>query len=394
MEHNEFTEFFRETDPKSIQEFQLDALKSRAEADYSNIKGLFYLIPVPACITNEKREFEEVNDAYCRLYGYERDALVGKSFVMVVPDEAKEELAGRHDDFFHHKHEFSGQWDVVRQNGTARRVLANAAYIPSPGSGHPLKITFVVDVTDVASAQENLRLTNELLSGKLAAQEIAQNLMVHDMRNPITNILSISQMLLERTLAPSDQKWIDLILQLAKRLHYQVQSSADLAKMEAGQYTLKTECFDLLKLIYQVIRAASGDASRKSIELRVTFQGKPLEEREETFSIQADQFYVEQMLTNLLVNALEASPPEEPLDIAVTADTQCQIQITNRGVVPPEIRDNLFEKNVTRGKQDGQGLGTYIAQLIARQHKGTVTFDTRDDENRTTFTITLPKRTG
>ena len=100
MEHNESTEFFRETDPKSIQEFQLDALKSRAEADYSNIKGLFYLIPVPACITNEKREFEEVNDAYCRLYGYERDALVGKSFVMVVPDEAKEELARRHDDFF------------------------------------------------------------------------------------------------------------------------------------------------------------------------------------------------------------------------------------------------------------------------------------------------------
>ncbi len=49
---------------------------------------------------------------------------------------------------------------------------------------------------------------------------------------------------------------------------------------------------------------------------------------------------------------------------------------------------------MTRGKQDGHGLGTYIAQLIARQHKGTVTFDTRDDENRTTFTITLPQRTG
>ena len=324
MEHDESTEYFRETDPKSIQEFQLDALKSKAEADYSNIKGLFYLIPVPACITNEERKFEEVNDAYCRLYGYERDALVGESFVMVVPDEAKEELARRHDDFFRHHHEFSGQWDVVRQNGSARRVLANAAYIPAPGSGHPIKVTFVIDITDVASAQENLRLTNDLLGGKLAAQEIAQNLMVHDMRNPITNILSISQMLSERTLAPSDQKWIDLILQLARRLHHQVQSTSDLAKMETGQYTLKSECFDLLKLIYQVIRAASGDASRKSIELRVTYQGKELEERQETFSIRADQFYVEQMLTNLLVNALEASPPEECLEVAITADTQCR----------------------------------------------------------------------
>ena len=387
MEYNESTEFFRETDPKSIQEFQLDALKSKAEADYSNIKGLFYLIPVPACITNEDREFEEVNDAYCRLYGYEREALVGESFVVVVPDEAKEELAGRHDDFFRYKHEFSGEWDVVRQNGTSRRVLANAAYIPAPGTGHPLKITFVVDVT---AARENLRLTNDLLSGKLAAQEIAQNLMVHDMRNPINNILSISEMLSQRTLEPSDQKWINLIQQLAQRLFHQVQSTSDLAKMETGKYQLNAECFDLLKLVYQVIRAASGDASRKSIQMRVTYQDQPLEERQETLTIRADQFYIEQMLTNLLVNALEASPPECLLKVAIEVDTQCHIRITNSGVVPRDIRHHLFEKNVTHGKQDGHGLGTYIAQLIAHQHQGTITFDTREDENRTTFTIALP----
>ncbi len=381
MEQDESTEFFRETDPKFIQEFQLDALKNKAEADYSNIRGLFYLIPIPACITNEDRQFEEVNDAYCQLYGYEREALVGASFVLVVPEEAQEDMGRRHDDFFRHEHEFSGQWEVVHHDGTTRRVLANAAYIPAPGSGHPVKVTFVVDVTDVASAQENLSLTNDLLNGRLAAQEIAQNLMVHDMRNPITNIISITQMLADRNLTVADQKWISIILHLSKRLQRQVQSTSDLAKMEAGQYTLKDECFDLLKMIYQVIRAASGDAARKSIKLQVTYQSKPLKEHEETLDIQADQFYIEQMLTNLLVNALEASPAQEPLEVAISADTQCQIRITNRGVVPPEIRDHLFEKNVTQGKQEGQGLGTYIAQLIAKQHQGTVTFNTQDDEN-------------
>ena len=55
-----------------------------------------------------------------------------------------------------------------------------------------------MDVTDIASAQENLRLTNDLLQGKLAAQEIAQNLMVHDLRNPINNILSLSEILMKR----------------------------------------------------------------------------------------------------------------------------------------------------------------------------------------------------
>ena len=390
MSDSDTYKFFRESDEKSLQEFQLDKLKDKAESDYGDIKGLFYLIPVPACITNENREFEEVNEAYCQLYGFAREALVDQSFLIVVPDEAKDDLAQRHDDFFEHKHEFSGQWDVIRNDGTKRRVLANAAYIPAPGSGHPVKLTFVIDVTDVASAQENLRLTNDLLGGKLAAQEIAQNLMVHDLRNPITNILSISEMLTQRPLQEKDKRWIELISHLARRLERQVRSSADLAKMEAGQYTLQEECFDLLTLVRQVLRAASGDASRKGIRTTVQCQGVSLEQDDRTLCIRADQFYVEQMFTNLIINALEASPNEETLTVDVLPDEPLRINVTNRGVVPAEIREHLFEKNVTHGKKQGQGLGTHIARMIARQHDGDLTFETCDKSQQTTFTVTLP----
>ncbi|MGB3851471.1 MAG: PAS domain-containing sensor histidine kinase [Tunicatimonas sp.] len=393
MSHSEPSKYFKEGDPESLQKFQLNKLKEQAESDYSNIKGLFYLIPVPACITNENREFEEVNEAYCQLYGFEREDMVGKSFLMVLPDAAKDELAGRHDDFFSYKHEFSGQWSVQRQDGVERQVLANAAYIPAPGSGHPLKLTFVVDITDVASARENLRLTNDLLGGKLAAQEIAQNLMVHDLRNPINNILSISEMLDKRTLTEDDKRWIKLISHLAQRLERQVRSSSDFAKMEAGQYTLQEECFDLLTLIRQVLRAASGDAARKSIHTEVSYRNEVSEGEGTSVNVRADQFYIEQMITNLVVNALEASAREAALKIEVSKDDDSiKITLSNQGVVPTEIRNNLFEKNVTKGKEEGQGLGSYIARLIAQQHGGDLTFSTSDENQRTTFTITLPDR--
>lgn len=389
-EENKSSEFFAESSPEDIEEFQLDELKKEVERDYSNIKGLFYLIPIPACITNRQQEFEDVNDAYCKLYDYERDDLLGKSFTLVVPEEAREDMARRHDDFFENKHEFSGYWDVVRQDGTTRRILANAAYVSDSYRGHPLKITFVVDVTDIASAQENLRLTNELLSGKLEAQEIAQNLMVHDLRNPINNIISISEMLLKRDQNSENSRWIELIHQLSQRLERQVRSTSDLAKMEAGKYVPKTECFDILLLIFQIIRAASSDAARKGINIKVVHQGKPLEERGRSLLFEADQFYIEQMVTNLLVNAIEASPQEEKLLIDITTESRLKIQMTNAGVIPRRIRDHLFEMNVTQGKKEGQGLGTHIARLIARQHDGDVTFETSDERNQTTFTITLP----
>ena len=384
------SDFFAESSPEELQEFHLDELREEVEKDYSNIKGLFYLIPVPACITNHARKFEDVNQAYCQLYDYERDDLIGEPFTIVVPEDARKDMAQRHDDFFEQEHEFSGYWDVVRQDGTTRRILANAAYVHDRLDQHPLKITFVVDVTDIASAQENLRLTNELLSGKLAAQEIAQNLMVHDLRNPINNIVSISEMLLNRDQSAENDRWIELIHRLAQRLERQVRSTSDLAKMEAGKYTLKTECFDLLTLAYQIIRAASGDAARKGLKLRINYQGEPLEERQRSLSIEADQFYIEQMITNLLVNAIEASPVEKSLSIDITTDPGLCIRITNQGTIPPDIRTHLFDKNVTQGKEEGQGLGTYIARVIARQHDGDITFKTSDEDQQTVFTITLP----
>ncbi len=382
--------FFRKSTDKDIKEFQLDKLKREAEKRFDDIRGFFYLIPIPACITNRERKFEEVNHAYCQLYDYEREDLIGQPFTTIVPESAHEEMNQMHDDFFDNEHEFSGQWDVMRQDGIIRSVLANAAYVEAHDDQRPLKVTFVVDVTDLTSAQKNLKMTNELLSGKLEAQEVAQNLMVHDMRNPIANILSISNMLLDRQIQPEDERWIDLIHHLAQRLERQVRSSSDMAKMEAGSYQLQTECFNLITLIYQVVRAASGSASRREVNLQVYHQGQPIEEDEITLEIEADRFYIEQVVTNLLVNALEASPKETEVKVNIEQDQQVRIQMTNTGAVPSEIRDRLFEKNITSGKKEGHGLGTYIARLIARQHGGNIVFKTFDESNQTTFDITLP----
>ena len=390
MHQNSPSNFFEKSDQDQIKEFHLDELKEEAERDFHNIKGLFYLIPVPACITNQDREFEEVNEAYCQLYDYDHDDLIGQPFTMVVPEEAREEMGRMHDDFFENEHEFSGQWDVIRSDGSTRRVLSNAAYVSAEYYDHPLKITFVVDVTDLTSAQRNLQLTNELLSGKLAAQEIAQNLMVHDMRNPIHNIISLSEMLMNRPEDSRSTQWIELINRLARRLERQVKSTSDFAKMESGNYQLQTECFDLLTLVHQIIRAASGDMARRELSPRVNYQGTPVDEQDASMKIEADRFYIEQMLTNLLMNAIEASPKEEELVVDIRTESSLHIHLTNAGVVPPDIRDHLFEKNVTQGKDQGQGLGTYIARLVARQHDGDVTFETSDEKNRTTFRIELP----
>ncbi len=71
--------------------------------------------------------------------------------------------------------------------------------------------------------------------------------------------------------------------------------------------------------------------------------------------------------------------------------TPLRITIRNHGTVPAEIRERFFEKFVTQGKQDGNGLGTYSAKLLAEAQYGKIALDVSDIEDQTTITVTLPR---
>ena len=66
--------------------------------------------------------------------------------------------------------------------------------------------------------------------------------------------------------------------------------------------------------------------------------------------VEADEFYIEQLFTNLLVNAIEASPVEKDLTVTIAYESELCLRMTNAGVIPADIRDHLFEKNVTSGQ--------------------------------------------
>jgi signal transduction histidine kinase len=95
------------------------------------------------------------------------------------------------------------------------------------------------------------------------------------------------------------------------------------------------------------------------------------------------------MLSNLLLNALEASPESGTVSITLGKGEAVSITIRNKGEVPSEMRDVFFEKYATSNKVTGSGLGTYSARLIARTHGGDITVDT-GTPGETGVTVMLP----
>ncbi|MFW6223687.1 MAG: ATP-binding protein, partial [Spirochaetota bacterium] len=67
-----------------------------------------------------------------------------------------------------------------------------------------------------------------------------------------------------------------------------------------------------------------------------------------------------------------------------------RVRIHNGKPVPADVRDRFFERYATSGKKGGNGLGTYIANLVAGVHNGRIWFDT-DDERGTDLYVELPQ---
>ena len=100
---------------------------------------------------------------------------------------------------------------------------------------------------------------------------------------------------------------------------------------------------------------------------------------------------MESLLSNLVKNAIEASPIGEEIHICLYDLDPQVISMINKGTVPPRIRDMFFERHITEGKKQGTGLGTYTAKLIANVMNYKINMETSDENNTTCINLFIPR---
>lgn len=369
---------------------RLKQIKKAFEQDNSLVKLVFERMPIGICITNAYRKFVQVNKAYCQIYEYEPKDLINQPFTMVVPEEYQEEQAQRHDDFIARKKEQQGECEVIDSNYNKFKILSNAAFIRDDETKEPLKMTFVVKLTNEEIAFNQMEETVKVLESKIAAQESAMSLTEHDIRKNLGTMVTVADILIKQNFSEQETKWLKIIKNTGYDTLDLLKATEDYIKMENGDYTLEKEPFDLLKLIRTIIKTFKDHTRSKKIKLTLRFNEQKIDSNTDGFWIEADLFYLKRMLRNLITNALEASPTGQAVYIDVfTTENPLKINIHNQGAIPKNIRESFFEKYITSGKSTGTGLGTYIAKLIAETHHANLCFKTSEEEG-TTLSIALP----
>ncbi|BCV21982.1 sensor histidine kinase [Moorella sp. Hama-1] len=214
------------------------------------------------------------------------------------------------------------------------------------------------------------------------------NSISHDLRTPLASITAAVTGLLEgeEVYHPeARQALLQTIKEGARRLNRLVGNLLDMARLESGMIQLKQEWCDL----EDIIGVALG-------QLRETLQDRPLEINipPELPLVKVDFTLIEQVLVNLLENAVKYSPPGSKIDIEVRREgKELQVAIADRGASIPEgERERVFEKFYRLQSPrhvSGTGLGLSICKGIIEAHGGRIWAEPRPGGGNV-FTFSLP----
>jgi signal transduction histidine kinase/CheY-like chemotaxis protein len=211
----------------------------------------------------------------------------------------------------------------------------------------------------------------------------------HELRNPLATILMAAQ-LAERRKAP-DGQWSEMILRQTRLLSRLVDDLLDVARVTAGKIVLQRSPVDVGELVERCVQSLSAAATSQRVELQL--QNGP-----RRWLLEGDSVRLEQIVNNLLTNALKYTPPGGLVEITVAAgDSQGEIRIRDTGVgIEPENLPRIFElfaqADTTLARaQGGLGIGLTLVRALVDLHGGTVRAESEGPGRGSTFIVWLPR---
>ncbi len=216
---------------------------------------------------------------------------------------------------------------------------------------------------------------------------------VHQLRTPLTSILSFTELLLAGAGGERDRvEWTGHIRSQAFRMRTTLNSMLSVSELRAGGMRLRLREVDLALVCAAVIRVLAPVSPKH--EIRATI---PAGQR----WAMADPARTEEILCNLVDNAIKYSPGGGEVHISAAMDPSGQIamQVTDFGVGLPESHINSLFAPFHRGREwagmtiPGTGLGLYVVRSLVEAHGGRVSVESRPGAG-STFRFTLPAAAG
>jgi signal transduction histidine kinase len=250
----------------------------------------------------------------------------------------------------------------------------------SVGGPAPQRWPILITLRDITAAKEAERLRQDLT-----------NMMVHDLRSPLTSVITSIDMIFRGTAGEATQVQRDILsIAYASTQHLldMVNLLLDISRLESGQMPLECAPTALQPLIERAIARMAIIAHKHQVMIAVEAPADDLK-------VIADRDLILRVLQNLLDNALKFSPKGERVLVRVARpgpDGAVQIAVRDFGMgIKPRDLERIFVKfgQVGNRRSTGSGLGLTFCKLVVEAHSGTIGVESAPGEG-STFFFTLP----
>jgi two-component system phosphate regulon sensor histidine kinase PhoR len=345
-------------------------LDRQVSQDAAQMRAVFAALTDGLLVVDSARHITFCNPAFEQLYG-DRKVAPGTPLLDIVRDV-----------------------DVVDPIQSALEAAKpRAAEISSPDQKRHLQLIAVPIVNEGQEASGVVALFHDISRLKQVDQvrrDFVANVS-HELRTPLSIFRGNLETLLEANdLEPTETRHIYGVMKRhSDRLNLLVDDLLSLARLEAKEATLQLEWIDVAEFLNHVTRDWAKRCAQKELHLDLTVPGTlPL--------LRADRMRLEEIVHNLLDNAVKYSHRGGPIAISVVArDSEVALSVIDRGIgIPaselPRIFERFYRVDRARSRElGGTGLGLSIVKHIAQLHGGRVEANSAIDEG-TAISVVLP----
>jgi PAS domain S-box-containing protein len=423
-----FEELRTAQDELLYQQSELATTRERVEAERRRYQELFDFAPDAYLVTTATGAIREANRAAAALLNMAQSTLLGTPLALFVADYARR--AFRRDIGQLRHMEGPQRWEVAMQKHKGAVFVAGITVVPvRDWSGGAAGLRWMLrDITDHKQAQEEIRALNAQLELRVhertaqleaisaekdialeqehAARALAEQAVrdreafmatvAHELKAPLAAIIGYGQLLQRRvqagdTLKSRDLRGLRTIVDSARQLTTMADMLQDATSIESGSMHINRAPCDLCALARDVAETLRATLKRYTLHIRCV---------DDPLLVEGDLLRLQQVIQNLLHNAIKYSPPDREISVVVErVEDQARLTVSDQGIgIPEAAQERIFERfyrahNADKDQTSGMGIGLYVVKQIITLHGGRIEVKSQLGVG-STFIVWLPLKRG
>ncbi len=337
-------------------------------------------------IIHEKGKIIDSNNTFAEMIQINYQDILNKNIIDVLkpenPDNFRKKILS----------EYEKPFEVVSMKNGSDKLYLEVRTRSVPFEGRTVSVAAIRDITERKKSEEELRSQKQHLERLNQIKNELLGMAAHDMRNPLGVIYTYANFLLEDSekLSSQQQKFLTRIFDTSNFMMSLINDILDISNIESGEVNIQSTKQNYVEFVDNNIELNRILADKKDITLEFKSDKKD-------YQVNFDKNKIEQVLNNLVSNAIKFSNPGTKTVVEVKKDGDFILtNVTDQGLGIPENELELVFKPFSKtsvkstGGEKSTGLGLAIVKRIIEAHKGEIGVMSKVGEG-STFYFTLPR---